>query len=243
MKKTAILILFVSFSIGTLIQAQEKKEKSPMQKLIEENNIPKQKHEKFWVILERNYITYSPDEKWNVVSDSLSYVFGNDSCAMRNEMNMRHGVLLHKDGKCKLAIDPAFNPSGGNKLPVPYKYEIASEYIFSRIASRFNIGMKFRSRTNQEIKDAEMLVTYYPSETAQSIFNGKSMFIYPLNFKGEYCQGEYRYGRGVVVLGKFNVPLYLYFFMTDESIVDFDKYLSELKGVFWFEDIENMQND
>ena len=46
MKKTAILILFVSFSIGTLIQAQEKKEKSPMQKLIEENNIPKQKYEK-----------------------------------------------------------------------------------------------------------------------------------------------------------------------------------------------------
>ena len=85
-----------------------------------------------------------------------------------------------------------------------------------------------------------MLVKDYPAETAQSIFNGKSMFIYPLNFKGEYCQEKYRYGRGVVVLGKYNIPLYLYFFMTDESLVDFDKYLSELKGLFWFEDIENV---
>ena len=238
MKKTAVLILFVLLSIGVLIQAQETKEKSPMQKLIEENNIPKQKYEKFWVILERNYITYHPDEKWNVVSDSLSPVCTDDKCYIKNVLGLQDGKLSYKDGKCMIAVGAAFKP--GKKIPNPYEYEEAREYIFSRVSNYFEWGKKFRSLSKQDLKDVEMLVKDYPAETAQSIFNGKSMFIYPLNFKGEYCQEKYRYGRGVVVLGKYNIPLYLYFFMTDESLVDFDKYLSELKGLFWFEDIENV---
>ena len=84
-----------------------------------------------------------------------------------------------------------------------------------------------------------MLVTHYPDETAKDIFNGASMFIYPLNFRGETCQGQYTCGRGVVVFGKNNVPLELYFIMTDESVADFDKYLSELKGVFTFQNIDS----
>lgn len=237
MKKVSFLfILLAIFSIEVPMRAQDTKDKSCAQKFIEENNIPKSKFEKFWVILEKNYLTYHPNENWEVISDTLAYVFRNDSCPMRNKMGMASGVLSHKDGKCLLAISAAFNPMGGRKLPIPYEYEVAKTYIFTYIANQFDFGKPMRSRTKQEMKDAEMLVTYYPADTAKNIFNGVSLLVYPLNFKGEYCQNKYRYGRGVVVLGKYNVPLYLYFFMTDESIVDFDKYLADLKGVFTFKD-------
>lgn len=237
MKKVSILMLLVFLSFGLQLHAQEAQQKS-MQKFIEENNIPKLRYEKFWDILEKNYISYHPKEDWEVISDTLAYMFDKDSCYTRNKMQMRNGVLSYKDGKCLLAISPAFNPMGGRKLPIPYKLEIAKEYIFSGIGSMFGFGKPLRSLTKQELKDAEMLVTYYPADTAKTIFNGVSMFIYPLNFKGECCQNIYRYGRGVVVLGKCNIPLYLYFFMTDESIADFDNYLSELKGMFTFQDID-----
>lgn len=236
MNRSLILILLTIHSFGWQLYAQDIQEKNSM--LIKENHISKLKYDKFWNILKKNHITYHPKEQWVVVSDTLAYVFGNDSCPMRNEMNMRNGILSHKDGKCKVAIDPAFNPMEGKKLPIPYKNEVAQEYIFSRIAARFEMGKKFRSRTKQEMKDAEMLVTYYPVDTAKSIFNGVSMFVYPLNFKGEYCQNIYRYGKGVVIVGKYNIPLYLYFFMTEESIIDFDKYLSELKGMFIFQEMD-----
>lgn len=236
MKKIFFLILIAFLAFGLQLHAQEVEEKNSTRNFIEENNIPKMKYDKFWDILEKNYISYSSNEKWEVLSDTLAYVFEDDSCSMRNEMQMRNGILLHRDGKCRIAISPAFDPMEDKKLPIPYKYNVAKEYIFSRIANRFGIGKKNHSPTKQEMQDAEMLVTPYPADTAKEIFNGVSMFVYPLNFKGEYCQNIYRYGRGVVVLGKYNIPLYLYFFMTDESIADFDRYLSELKGVFTFKD-------
>ncbi len=236
MKTLSLLIPLVFLTFGLQLQAQEKRENNSMQKFIEENNIPKVKYEKFWDILAKNYIDYHPKEKWKIVSDTLAYVFEKDSCSLNNKIAMMHGVLSYKDKKCLLAISAAFNPMENKKLPIPYKLETAKEYIFTRVANHFDFGKPFRSRNKQERLDAEMLVTYYPADTAKSIFNGVSMFVYPLNFKGEYCQNIYRYGRGVVVLGKYNVPLYLYFFMTEESISDFDKYLSELKGMFVFQD-------
>ena len=238
MKKTIILTLFAFFLLGMQMQAQKPKEESLKQKIIEEIYIPNAKYEKFWVVLDRNYITYQPDEKWEVVQDSMAYVFGNDSCPIRNKLGLINGMLSYKDWNCQVAIKTVFNPMDGRKLPVPYTYEDAKEYIFSHVSYLFNIGRPLRSRSKQERKDTEMLVTYYPADTAKAIFNGVSMFVFPLDFKGESCQGKYRYGRGVVVLGKYNVPLFLFFFMTAESIADFDTYLSELKGLFTFQDID-----
>ncbi len=242
MKKTSISLLIVLFSFGLQLHAQEAQQKST-QKFIEDNNIPKLRYEKFWDILEKNHISYHPNEDWEVISDTLAYVFDKDSCYTKNKMQMTNGVLSYKDGKCLLAISPAFNPMSGRKLPTPYKLETAKEQIFSHIGSMFGFGKPLRSLTKQELKDAEMLVTYYPADTAKAIFNGVSLFVYPLNFKGEYCQNIYRYGKGVVVLGKYNIPLYLYFFMTDESITDFDKYLFEIKGMFTFQDLNESTYD
>lgn len=152
MKKIFFLILIAFLAFGLQLHAQEVEEKNSTRNFIEENNIPKMKYDKFWDILEKNYISYSSNEKWEVLSDTLAYVFEDDSCSMRNEMQMRNGILLHRDGKCRIAISPAFDPMEDKKLPIPYKYNVAKEYIFSRIANRFGIGEKIIRPQNKKCK-------------------------------------------------------------------------------------------
>ena len=207
----------------------------------------------FWEVLDRNYISYIPSDKWIVESDTLTYVFDNENYPFNQEygsllgrlspLNRNLGALLgrlsHRDGKCLIAMNTTPKPINGKKLKLPLRKELSKEYVFTRVANHFELGKPYRSIRSQALKDAEMLVTHYPDETAKDIFNGASMFIYPLNFRGETCQGQYTCGRGVVVFGKNNVPLELYFIMTDESVADFDKYLSELKGVFTFQNIDS----
>ena len=231
-----ILILFFLFSME--IQAQvDVISIEDFPKYMKENNLSMKKHEKFWEVLNRNHIAYTLNEKWIVESDTLCTISGADTCPINQKLGVLLGRLSHQGGKCLLTIDTTPKPINGKKLPLPFREELSKEYVFTRVANHFELGKPYRSIRSQALKDAEMLVTHYPDETAKDIFNGASMFIYPLNFRGETCQGQYTCGRGVVVFGKNNVPLELYFIMTDESIADFDKYLSELKGVFTFQDV------
>lgn len=216
-----------------------------------EFNIPRMKFEKFWEVMERNYISYTPSDKWVVESDTLSYVFDNDGYPFdpkygpltghdapinRKLGGMLMGRLAHQDGKCLLAMTTYPKRIDGKKLTLPLSEKAAKEHVFTRVANHFELGKPIHSLTRQALRDAEMLVTNYPAETAKNIFNGTSMFVYPQNFQAETYEGKYTCGRCVVVFSKNNIPLELHFLMTDESIADFDKYLSDLKGVFTFQD-------
>lgn len=215
---------------------------------LNDNNNSAAKRSKFWEVLDRNYISYTPNDKWVVESDTATYVFDNNDYPYNPEygvlyghlspLNRKFGMLLgrlsHRDGKCLLAMNTAPILMNGKRLELPLREDLAKEYVFTPVANNFEFGKPYRSLKRQALKDVQMLVTQYPAETAANLFNGVSMFIYPLNFQGETYRDQYTCGRGVVIFSKHNVPLELYFFMTDESIADFDKYLSELKGVFAF---------
>lgn len=235
MKKLISFSLFLLSSIGIQAQAQV-------------DGITPFKYDKFWEVLDRNYISYAPNGQWIVEADTLTYVFDNINKEQGNTYGqispinqrlggMHLGRLMHRDGKCILALDTSPKRMDGKKLTIPLREEAAKDYVFSRIGNHFGFMKPGRSLRRQALKDVEMLVTYYPTETAKDIFNGVSMFVYPLNFQGETYRNQYTCGRGVVVFSKHNVPLELYFLMTDESIKNFDKYLSELKGVFTFQNI------
>ena len=253
--KKIVLCLFAMISLE--IQAQEV-EIIPIEELstyLKDNKIPVAKRSKFWEVLDRNYISYTPNDKWIVESDTATYVFDNNDYPYNPEygalyghlspLNRKFGMLLgrlsHQDGKCLLAMNTAPIPINGKKLQLPLREDLAKEYVFTQVGNNFEFGKPYRSMRRQAIKDVQMLVTHYPAETAKNIFNGVSMFIYPLNFQGETYLNQYTCGRGVVIFSEHNVPLELYFFMTDESIADFDEYLLELKGVFTFQN-ESIDN-
>lgn len=241
MKKN-ILVLFSLLLANIPMRAQEKVEIIFVENLSEylkQNNISEFYFEKFGEVLRNHHITYTPNEKWIVESSDLCSVVDDDSCPLNKTLGLKLGRLSHYKGKCLLAIDTSPKLSSGKKLTLPFQEGLAKEYVFTNVANHFEFGKPYRSIRSQTLKDVEMLVTYYPIETARDVFNGVSMFVYPLNFQGETYQGQYTCGRGVVVFSKNNVPLELYFIMTDESVADFDKYLSELKGVFTFQNIDS----
>lgn len=232
MKKIVVLFYLILFSIPIQLYAQDQ-----IKNFIHKNNIRPKTYEKIATILDQNSISYQPTELWNVVSDTLTNnVFKKDSCYINRILHRDVAIMTHVDGNCMLAVSPAFYPLDGKKLSNPYGIESAKEYIFSYIAHFFGFGKPYHSLTKQDLKDVEMLVTYFPNDLANTIFNGTSAFVYPLSLKGEYCDERFHYGRGVVALGQYNIPLYLFFFMTDESIGKFDEYLSNIKGMFTFQD-------
>ncbi|MBQ7664563.1 MAG: hypothetical protein IJS43_04995 [Bacteroidaceae bacterium] len=253
MKTKVLFLLFLLSMQGIQMQAQV--DIVPIEEFSSgtiNNMIPTFQYDKFWEVLDRNYISYTSSDNWIVESDTSCYIFDNDENPMDKEHGflwgqlspinrrlggLQLGRLLYRDGKCFLAINTCPKRVDGNKLTIPLREEALKDYIFTRVGNHFGFSQPGRSMSRQALKDVEMLVTYYPTEIAKDIFNGVSMFVYPLNFQGKAYRGTFSCGRGVVIISKNNIPLELYFFMTDESVKDFDNYLSSLKGVFIFQDV------
>src|SRR5574344_41425 len=185
-------------------------------------------------VLYRSHIVYHQNANWQMQTDSLTYISNEENCYICNRLGAVQGLLMHQDEQCMVAVNTAFDLGDGNQIPVPYKYDTALEYPMGHVAHLYYWGKPLKKISKQDCDDLRMLVKNLPSDSAKSIFNGASMFVFPLNFKGEYLLNRHRYGRGVVVFGENNIPLILSFFMTDKSISDFNRYLSDFKGVLSF---------
>ena len=88
-----VIALLSLFSME--IQAQEV-EIIPIEELstyLKDNKIPMAKHSKFWEVLDRNYISYTPNDKWVVESDTSTYVFENDNRPYNPEYGALYGHL------------------------------------------------------------------------------------------------------------------------------------------------------
>jgi hypothetical protein len=57
---------------------------------------------------------------------------------------------------------------------------------------------------------------------------------------GKKCRDTFTRTRAFVI-GKAGVDIFLYFVMTDESIQEIDRYLAEMKAMFWFNDPQDKE--
>ncbi len=106
---------------------------------------------------------------------------------------------------------------------------------YNRIKSNFKYGKLLSAASEQDIEDLKMMLHYYPREEARSLFNADYMLSYPYNMAGMVCKENLTRARGVVI-GKDGMDIFLYFIMSDTGIKDFDQYLTDFKGTFWFKD-------
>lgn len=145
-------------------------------------------------------------------------------------------LLKHKSNECVVIV---FIPPGrgGRKYG-----EIATDssmlrtfkhIAFERIKTNFNFGSAFDSPTELEAMEIYSMLTLYPAEKARQMFNADAMVGYPLNFKRNVFLEKFTRGRAVVV-GKDRHQFYLYFIMTDTSVLLFDKYLNDFDKAFNF---------
>ena len=104
-----------------------------------------------------------------------------------------------------------------------------------RIKKDFRYGLPDADASEWEAHELYSMLTHYPREQAQEMFNANAMVMYPLNLRGVTYKDKYTRSRAVVI-AKDGREIYLYFLMTDGNIKNFDTYLKDLNKVFWFND-------
>ncbi len=146
------------------------------------------------------------------------------------------GVLEHSDHEC---IVLACLPPGGGRnnfrsFPKDSMQLATFEHInFGRIKRDFRYGKAFENVSEIEAFELYSMLTHYPLAKAQEMFNAGAMVSYPLNFKGNIYKDGFTRGKALVI-GKNGREVYLYFMMTDTSVLNFEKYLEEFDGAFLF---------
>ncbi|MDR2131572.1 MAG: hypothetical protein LBP56_10500 [Odoribacteraceae bacterium] len=181
-------------------------------------------------------MTFTPSEEYSV-SDNIHLVYVSEE--KENplwRLGMVHAILTHRDGQCKIAayVAGADNVRYGRMLkdnPLTGKISMTK---YNRIKSDLRYGKDYAAASKQEIEDLKMMMTFYPRDTAQALFNADEMLVYPFNMEGKAYETVFTRTR-VVVAEKNGLELFLYLILTDRSIERFDEYFSGIKGMFQFD--------
>lgn len=147
-------------------------------------------------------------------------------------------VLKHKSNECVVIvyIPPGRGGSNYGEIATDSTMLRTFKHIaFERIKSNFNYGSAFHAPSELEAMEIYSMLNHYPAEKARQMFNAGAMVGYPLNFKRNVFQEKFTRGRAIVV-GKDRREFYLYFMMTDTSVLLFDKYLNDFDKAFNFYD-------
>ena len=181
---------------------------------------------------------YLPNKQFTFSEHALDYYLDfpccdNKSCKLRDELMAYAAKFAHKDGKCEIFVRAISEESiryygeikTTNKGPALWSYQHVSGYDFN-----------FKG-TEQDIEKLELQsdIHNYPQDSARMIFNADYMFRYHPDFymKGNVHGNDFTHTIAVVT-GRKGLDIFAYFLLTDESVKDFNKYLSDFKNTLWF---------
>jgi len=148
-------------------------------------------------------------------------------------------IIRHKSGEYVIFVfvppGRGDDPHGNYKTDSCKIYTLNEILPFSRIKSDFHFGGALRSPSFADVYALDMMITHYPRERAKELFNAEAMIVYPFNLDGNVYEEKYDVCRAVVAECS-GLSFFLYFMMTKDNFLNFDTYLNEMKGVFWFND-------
>lgn len=148
-----------------------------------------------------------------------------------------NSILKHHNNECVVLvyIPPATGGNSYGKMATDSTMlRIFKQIDFRHIRKDFNYESPFHAPSELVAMELYSMLTNYPALKAEKMFNAGAMVSYPLNFKTNVYQEKFTRGRAVVI-GKDWREVYLYFMLTDESVLDFDKYLEEFNRAFVFQ--------
>jgi TonB family protein len=127
------------------------------------------------------------------------------------------------------------DPWGDIKTDSSKIYTLNEVLPFGRIKRDFNYGASFRSVTFADVYALDQMITHYPRERAKELFNAEAMVVYPFDLEGNVYEEKYDVCRAVAV-ARDGLSFFLYYMMTKDNFLNFDTFLNDMKGVFWFND-------
>ncbi|MDR1503599.1 MAG: hypothetical protein LBT43_14225 [Prevotella sp.] len=182
-------------------------------------------------------MAYTPSEKYSVTyweHNFGAYACEDKDCPLRR-LQLMDAKMTHVDNQCKIFILAIaaediryFGVDRNNRIPKRHPSN------YSRIKTDLMRG-PHGAATKQEVKDFDMMLTYYPQDSAKSCFNADYMVCYPYLMDGKKCVGRFSCGR-TILIGRGGLDIHIYFFLTEEAADNFDKYLSDFKKVLWFKE-------
>ena len=184
-------------------------------------------------------VKFTPNEQYAVTPfkrEGGEYACKDIDCPLW-QLQVINAELVNLDKQCKVYvyISGAYTLPGKiiEKNPGLFGNTKTDDMSYNRIKSDFRYGRHLSAATKQDIVDIKMMLHYYPQDSAKELFNAGYMMSYPFNMQGRECHDNFTRSR-VIVIGKNGLDIFLYFVMTDKGIEDFDKYLNDFKGTFWY---------
>ena len=147
-----------------------------------------------------------------------------------------NSVLTYKERDCEVIV---YMPPGkggstyGRIVKDSAMLHVLKNLSFGRIKRTFGYGKRNKDASEFEAIELYSMLTHHPNKKAKEMFNADVFLEYPLNFRGNTYKNKYTRGRGVVV-AKNRREIYLYFMMTEKSVLNYDGFLSDFEKVFWF---------
>ena len=147
-----------------------------------------------------------------------------------------NSILEHKNNECVVIvfIPPGQGGSSYGKIATDSTMlSVFKQISFERIKTDFKYESPFNAPSELAAMELYSMLTHYSATKAKEMFNAGAMVSYPLNFKTNVYREKFTRGRAVVIAKDWR-EVYLYFMLTDKSVLNFDKYLEEFDGAFVF---------
>lgn len=228
MSNKLVLLLLLSF-IGVSNAKGQTALENAMKRINVSINIPPA----FSITQNKELIFVTQDTILPTIKQVYNFEPSYGSTAFKVIFGTIHSIFTHKDGVCLVFV--FVSPGKGGSDFGNAGLNALNNLSFGRIKHDFRYGKPMDSASESESVELNSMLTHYPKEQAQKMFNANVMVMYPLNLRGNVYKDKYTRSRAVVV-NKDGLEFYLYFMMTDSSVNNFDHYLNDLSKAFWFND-------
>lgn len=150
-----------------------------------------------------------------------------------------HSIMTHQDGECEIVIYVSGESAlqFGKIVKDNPKLFGSNNFSFNRIRYDLRDSDPAKVQSEENNEEVDKMLTHYPKEQAQKMFNADWMVGYPKSLMGTTYKEKFTHCQSVVT-GKNGLDIMLYFMLTDKASENFNSYLNDLNQVFWFNNIE-----
>ena len=183
-------------------------------------------------------MTYTPNSHYIFIDrgEWPQNACNDEDCPIRR-LELVHAKLVHEDGQCEayIFLSGVFQVRYGAVIKANSElFGNSTSSSFNRIKHDFRYG-NYGSASPEEIEVLKTMVQDYSKDVVKEVFNADYALSYPFEMDGKVHQDNFTSARAVVAI-KNGLEVFIYFVLTDNGIKDFDKYLSDFKGVLLYKD-------
>lgn len=183
----------------------------------------------------RNQVKYTQPAGFELVRSGKDYLecFHSEKYTSFNPASLTNFVdkLISKDKNFVVFIEI---PSVYSRDSVYIDADLLPDLKLEINTSHCNdIRFDFRWNTGRDTPLTQCPISYKPSDYARSAFNADTVITYPLKMWKKH-EAKYNHCQVMTIQKNTRGYISLYFFYTDKGKQNFENYMKQLNGLFWY---------